>query len=504
MVLADVLEQRYEEVFFDEFYRDIFQEGYLAEWSTDRPREDYPSGSTWYYTAIAMEQLPETWPAKDGKLPRHKTVRHAVYDDLAAIHELVENPVHTDHFIYMPPVSYVGYRRLNKNARQMFALCIEVDDLLIKGEQQEGLRFLFQMFKNGQDRKVILNAQMPTPTYILCSGSGLHLYYVFEKPINLYPSIFKQLGKLKNELTRRLWNEKVTTAYNNIQYEGICQPFRMLGTVTKAGEKTRAFKFGEKCDIEYLNSYVLEQYRVFLHYEKYQRAAGITPLPIAKEKWPDWYERVPVKQRLGEQPVRKSWQTNRAMYDKLLERIPHEARSGKRYNCLLILASAAIKCKISKEEFAADCWRLWPILDFDELKPFTKKDIQDVIQAYDSKELVRTTVEAAAALSGLTFTRSVRKGQKQEWHLEDIRTKKEQMKKRGQQFANPEGRPKGSGTAQAKVLEWRKNNPDGTKYRCIKDTGLDKKTVYKWWDTTIDSLPATENSDFDWLDDFEF
>ena len=32
------------------------------------------------------------------------------------------------------------------------------------------------------------------------------------------------------------------------------------------------------------------------------------------------------------------------------------------------------------------------------------------------------------------------------------------------------------------VEEWKKSHPDGKKADCIRDTGLDKKTVYKWWD----------------------
>ena len=31
------------------------------------------------------------------------------------------------------------------------------------------------------------------------------------------------------------------------------------------------------------------------------------------------------------------------------------------------------------------------------------------------------------------------------------------------------------------VIEWRKAHPDGKKADCIKETGLSKPTVYKWW-----------------------
>ena len=31
------------------------------------------------------------------------------------------------------------------------------------------------------------------------------------------------------------------------------------------------------------------------------------------------------------------------------------------------------------------------------------------------------------------------------------------------------------------VADWCRKNPNGTKADCIRETGLSKKTVYKWW-----------------------
>ena len=45
-----------------------------------------------------------------------------------------------------------------------------------------------------------------------------------------------------------------------------------------------------------------------------------------------------------------------------------------------------------------------------------------------------------------------------------------------------EGRPKGSGTAQEKVYQWRQKHPGGRKADCQRDTGLDPKTIRKWWE----------------------
>ena len=40
-----------------------------------------------------------------------------------------------------------------------------------------------------------------------------------------------------------------------------------------------------------------------------------------------------------------------------------------------------------------------------------------------------------------------------------------------------QGRP----SKQEMVQGWRKDNPNGTKYQCTKETGLSKNTVKKWW-----------------------
>jgi hypothetical protein len=45
-------------------------------------------------------------------------------------------------------------------------------------------------------------------------------------------------------------------------------------------------------------------------------------------------------------------------------------------------------------------------------------------------------------------------------------------------WRNREGRPK----AQICVFEWRQQHPEGRKADCHRDTGLDPKTIRKWWD----------------------
>lgn len=55
-------------------------------------------------------------------------------------------------------------------------------------------------------------------------------------------------------------------------------------------------------------------------------------------------------------------------------------------------------------------------------------------------------------------------------------------KANGTNWREGNGRPKGSGTAQARVYEWRQQHPEGRKADCHRETGLDPKTIRKWWD----------------------
>ena len=44
-------------------------------------------------------------------------------------------------------------------------------------------------------------------------------------------------------------------------------------------------------------------------------------------------------------------------------------------------------------------------------------------------------------------------------------------------------RRKGAEEKKAQVYAWRQEHPEGRKADCHRDTGLDPKTIRKWWDT---------------------
>lgn len=45
----------------------------------------------------------------------------------------------------------------------------------------------------------------PVPNYIILSGHGVHLYYIFERPVPLYPYLKFQLKQLKYGLAVKMW-----------------------------------------------------------------------------------------------------------------------------------------------------------------------------------------------------------------------------------------------------------------------------------------------------------
>ena len=86
-----------------------------------------------------------------------------------------------------------------------------------------------------------------------------------------------------------------------------------------------------------------------------------------------------------------------------------------------------------------------------------------------------------AKLSGLTMPVNKRNWRKQKEHIQVMNTMKALKKQLGE--AVNEGRPKGSGTAEERVREWRQQHPEGRKADCHRDTRLDPKTIRKWWDS---------------------
>ena len=95
--------------------------------------------------------------------------------------------------------NYITAKRSRQcqNARFIYAMAIDLDGVTQLHNLQD---LLYQ----------IEEEYLPRPTYLVWSGTGLHLYYQFEVPLPCFKNITSQLAELKKALTLRIWNGYVS------------------------------------------------------------------------------------------------------------------------------------------------------------------------------------------------------------------------------------------------------------------------------------------------------
>ena len=445
MTSYEYLTRYCEEVSAWDFYRDIFPSGELEE------KGVYEEGK---YTGIAVS-------VNDIE---HTVKRYTLTDDLGIIDLLCAS----NDFCLMSPISYAGKSRKSINARYLFAMAIDLDGL----KEQDcagvplGISTLFYQFDgNGPSN------YLPKPTYIVASGSGLHLYYVFDEPVPLYRNFVEELERLKRRLTWQLWTQGVSKLHDSVQYESLFQGFRVVGTVTKDGGRARAFMVdsGKKVSVEYLNQFVPPEHRASL--TSYQSKLSLAE---SKERYPEWYDRRIVN---GEAVGR--WVCKRDLYEWWKRQIVAGAEDGHRYWCIQTLAAYAIKSAIPYDELARDALSFVDLLNERSTRPDNPFTIEDAMKAIESYNITYATypIHTIVDRTGIFIAKNKRNGRKQAIHLERARAV--------QNIDYPDGEwREGNGRKPKKdiVKEWRLGNPNGKKADCIKETGLDKKTVYKWWE----------------------
>ena len=434
--IAAALSALYEEVSYTDFYRDIFPVGSFEQ------RGVYEDGK-YNGIAVAIEQ--------GGK----RTKRLTVTDDLEAIDDMAAS----DDFCLMSPISYAGKSRRSSNARFMYALAIDLDGL----ETLKQWEFFVEQVERGHEMLRFVWG-IPRPTYLISSGTGIHIYYVFERPVPMFRNIVEQLEKLKKRLTWQAWTQGASSLHDKVQYESLFQGFRVVGTITKTGGRCRAFSVGGKVTVEYLNKFVPEEYRTqdFV-YQSDLRLAD------AKEKYPEWYQR-----RVVEKRPKKSWTCKKALYDWWIRKLLGGAEQGHRYWCIMTLATYAQKCGVPRETLEEDAYGLIPFMNTkgDE---FTEDDVLHALEAY-SDSYITYPIDTIVVRTGIPIEKNRRNGRKQADHIKLMNFIREEVNG-NKNWRKGNGRP----TAEQTVLEWRQGHPDGSKKECKDATGLSYPTIRKWW-----------------------
>ena len=444
----EILAERFTQVTPAEFYRDVFPEGSLGV--RGEPEIQRPN---MIFTMIEKDAQDE---------PR--AFNRLVFDDLQDL-DMVKGA----EFAVASPVAYRGKNRTAANAHHLWGFCIDLD-----GVKMDQLRDLLYQIQNDV---------LPTPTYIVNSGHGLHVYYLLEDPIPLYRHLHQPLNELKFGLTKIVWNRYTSEIDpERRQFQGIFQGFRMPGTQSKLGKRypVVAFRFGNKTSIDELNRYVEDKYRI----PDLDRQR--LPLEVAKERYPEWYEKRIVRkdQSRGKWDIAGKVHGDNpyALYDWWLDKIQNGAFDGNRYNCIAALMTYAVKCDVDKEKVLNDALELVPWLNTLTETPDNDFTVQDVYDAYTyySDAYATYSIRAIEAKTKIPIERNKRNGRSQTQHIKIMSAIREIEHPDGS-WRNTAGRPKGSGTAAAKVAAYRAEHPDQSVSEVARALKISRTTAYKWW-----------------------
>ena len=291
----------------------------------------------------------------------------------------------------------------------------------------------------------------PKPTYIVNSGTGLHLYFVMTEPIPVYHSMTQNIDKLY----RALAIQQSRRVYVQTQIQWFGQDFRCAGGLNKYDWENTVFRIGEKWDIDDLGKAVgLEDVHFIRYGEKRQKKKG---------------ERRKRQKIVG-------WKTDRAFYDYALRNCKEKTTEGHRYLSMCALSVIAYKCGVDQDELERGLESLLPVYNKGAMRQIKPKEIQSAMKMYNEKAMA-TPRESLEHWQGWEYHPIKRNGRKREVHLQRARAVQLIDYPEGE-WRNKEGRP----DKRAEVSQWRSDHPEGKKADCIRETGLSKPTVYKYWD----------------------
>lgn len=377
--------------------------------------------------------------------------------------------------------SGLSYRRRENrinNAQKMNALIFDLDGV--------GKNELNALFKRSQGLAGEI-WRLPHPTFVVMSGTGIHLYYVFETPIDLYPNIKVQLKAMKYELTFRLWHYGSTTTRKQVEYQSINQGFRMVGSINqKYGTVVKAYRVGGKVTIDDLNRCVKDpKNRVDL--SKPFRPSKMTK-EAAREAYPEWYQRVVVEKQKRPKKWDIKGKQGYALYEWWLKHID-DILGGHRYYFLMCMAIYACKCDVPYEKLREDMQTAFETLrGVPHENPLTENDIESALEAYD-REYYNFTIADIEKLTNVRIERNRRNGRKQKDHLEEARAIRDvRMKRQGKNWWKGNGRP----SLEQNVREYMQAHPDARKCDVARGTGVSKPTVYKYYDKIKQEMAMVE------------
>lgn len=298
---------------------------------------------------------------------------------------------------------------------------------------------------------------LPMPTYIVNSGTGLHLYFVLDKPLPNYKRNTENLDKVYRALAIQQTTKRV---YLKRQVQWFGQDFRMAGGLNKYQWENSVYRVGNKWNI-------------------YKLAAAVGVENIKFAEIDELYTPKMNKKKKRSTEKREGWSSNPKFYKYALKNCEAKTREGNRYTSMCALTVIAWKCNVPQSKVEQDLKALLPIYNKGAKRIIKENEIYSALKMYNPKAML-TQRARLEDWQGWEYKPIKRNGRKRTQHLQLARGIRELKKSMGEKVSGG-GRPTKLGI----VAAWRIANPNGKKEECIRDTGLGKSTVFKWWNEIV-------------------
>lgn len=456
-MLADVLGKwNAVEVAPMDLYRDMFRLGSNEIQMRDEPPGEFKANPIAY------------WKNNNAKSGHFRVM----FDD--TFEETLEELQKAD-FAILNGITYYGRRNVQERASKLYALIFDLDEVTDS---------TLNAFLSG----AIVGDAYPVPNYVVLSGHGVHLYYLLEYGVPLYPNIKLQLKNLKYALTEKIWNEYTSKA-KKPQLQGINQGFRVVGGKTKEDAPIKRcvpyllnphpFNLAQLC------RYVPDEFRV--DESKLWKENKLT-LAQANKKYPEWYEKVIVNgdrtPKLWDIKGKVHGENPYALYDWWKRQIWKGATYHHRYFAIMCLAIYGAKNQKSFEEVQTDAYEFIPFMNaINPEAPFTKEDCDSALECYDLR-YAKFPIKDIEKITGIPIQRNKRNGRTQEQHIKLMNFIRDEING-NKDWREGNGRPQGSGTAEQKVALYRLEHPEANKSEVARALSLSRPTVHKWWDAKV-------------------
>lgn len=379
----------------------------------------------------------------------------------------IEYGLGRDDVYFCPAVFWQDFKRDTK-IDKLYAFVIDIDNV-----KPSFLSVILSGIKRGA---------IPSPTVITNSGSGIHFYYILAKPLVTYPSVRKMAFRLYDELNRSF--EFKTDKHS------LGHAFRMVGGTTKYGDISTAYQVGGLWNVEELADAIdllwefptvgnggaaTEKMREFATY-----LAGRSGEPLPDfEKFGETFDYI----KRHKVFVNKTYDLSQRDLDRAdmftdsrpngqkgwyyytKQKIIERAAPEHRYSSLMALCVIAYKCRIPQAEIEQDIDYIADLWEVDRRwvnDPFNRKNVPAAMRCYSQKflKVSRFTLEEWL---GWEFKGTPKPKKKQAAHLQSIADMK-----RGK-YLNI-------------VMQSVKENPQAKKIDIERDTGLNRRTVSKYYE----------------------